>query len=277
MTYEKNNPLGQSTDYPDTYSPELLFAIARADKRKELGLVDATDFYGEDRWTAYEVSWLNKKGKPQVAIADMIFSSESPMIVESKSLKLYLNSLNQAHFKDWNSVREVITNDVSERVKHPVAITLWPLHEYPDTQTIPGVCLDDLDIECSEYYYNPNLLKSAHHANNQSEVVSERLYSHLLKSNCLITSQPDWATLLIDYCGEGIEHKSLLQYIVSFRFHNEFHEQCVERIYCDLMNRFSLQTLSVAARYTRRGGIDINPWRSSDKQEITGFGRNIRQ
>lgn len=254
-------PLGQSTEYPTRYDPGLLFPVARAEKRAEIGLSDSLPFHGQDIWTAFEVSWLEPSGKPQVAIAEFTFDCQSSHIVESKSFKLYLNSFNQEKLSSREQLVQRLAQDLSQAVQSEVKVDLYSLNDYQQRGfgKLDGQLIDDLSVDQFQYQYQPKLLR------NQSgkSPVSETLYTHLLKSNCLITSQPDWATLVVRYQGNPIDARSLLQYVVSFRNHNEFHEQCVERIYQDLMNYCAPERLTVYARYTRRGGLDINPWRSN--------------
>ncbi|MDE3272375.1 NADPH-dependent 7-cyano-7-deazaguanine reductase QueF [Pseudoalteromonas sp. G4] len=255
--------LGQQTEYKDSYDASLLFPIARKLNRDDLNIDEsALPFKGEDTWTGYELSWLNQKGKPVVAVAEFIFPATSSHIIESKSFKLYLNSFNQTKFDSMAQVAQILTDDLSKAANCNVVVKLFNADEFDCLMPTPfsGVCLDDLDIEVTEYDLNSHLLQ----ADESAEVVTETLYSHLLKSNCLITSQPDWASVVIRYTGKKINHESLLKYLISFRNHNEFHEQCVERLYCDLQNAFAMSKLEVYARYTRRGGLDINPYRSSD-------------
>ena len=254
------SPLGKPVAYRDTYAPELLFPIERQLKRDEIGVRgDALPFVGEDLWNAYELSWLNMRGKPVVALARFRVPAETPRLVESKSLKLYLNAFNQSRFADAATVRETIARDLSAAAGGAVAVELMPLGERPLRQIgyPQGVCLDDLDIDIDTYQPAPALLAA------RGEIVSETLYSHLLKSNCLVTGQPDWGMVVVRYTGPAIEREGLLRYIVSFREHNEFHEQCVERVFCDIMAHCHPQALAVWARYTRRGGLDINPFRAT--------------
>ncbi|MCO7224830.1 NADPH-dependent 7-cyano-7-deazaguanine reductase QueF [Pleionea sp. CnH1-48] len=267
-------PLGKNTEYPDRYDPELLFPIAREEKRTEIGLADPAPFNGKDSWTAYEMSWLDSLGKPQVAIGLFEIPCNSPAIVESKSFKLYLNSFNQNQFADWSQVKACLHRDLAAAIGAELDITLYTVDEFQTKgiTTFNGLCLDELSVECSQYDYAPDLLRCV----DGGKQVSEQLYSHLLKSNCLITSQPDWASVFIAYEGAAIDHESLLQYLVSFRNHNEFHEQCVERIYQDVMHYCQPQKLTVYARYTRRGGLDINPWRSNHATQLP-FARMSRQ
>lgn len=255
--------LGQQTEYKDSYDASLLLPIARKLNRDDLNIDEsALPFKGEDTWTGYELSWLNQKGKPVVAVAEFIFPATSSHIIESKSFKLYLNSFNQTKFDSMAQVQQILTSDLSKSANCDVVVKLFNADDFDCLMPTPftGTCLDDLDIEVSEYDLNTELLK----ADASNEIVTETLYSHLLKSNCLITSQPDWASVVIRYTGKKICHESLLKYLISFRNHNEFHEQCVERLFCDIQNKFSMTQLEVFARYTRRGGLDINPYRSTD-------------
>lgn len=253
--------LGQSTAYASSYDPSLLFAIPRSLNRDQLGLVaEQLPFDGVDIWTGYELSWLNPKGKPMVAVAEFRFPATSSHIIESKSFKLYLNSFNQHPFTDFEQVQRVLQQDLSQAACADVTVTLYQATDLSVVQCspLPGDCLDDLDITIDQYQPNAQLLQIDNAAPSQHYCVN----SHLLKSNCLITSQPDWASVVIRYVGPKIVPESLLQYLVSFRSHNEFHEQCVERIFCDLNQLADFTELDVYARYTRRGGLDINPYRS---------------
>lgn len=254
------SPLGRSTAYRNTYAPELLFPVDRAPKRAEIGVVEALPFHGEDLWNAYELSWLNARGKPVVAMGELRVPASSPRLIESKSLKLYLNSFNASRFDDMAEAEAVIARDLSAAAGAPVSVQLQSLHVAArQVCSLPGTLIDDLDVDIADYHPAPTLLGVAADA----APVSETLVSHLLKSNCLVTGQPDWATVYVNYTGAPIDRAGLLRYIVSFREHNEFHEQCVERMFCDLMARCAPSRLEVWARYTRRGGLDINPWRSS--------------
>ncbi|KFZ29581.1 7-cyano-7-deazaguanine reductase [Pseudidiomarina atlantica] len=254
--------LGQATAYPEHYDASLLQPVARQLNRTPIGIVEASKlpFFGHDEWTGYEISWLQPNGLPQVAIAQFIVPCTSPNLIESKSFKLYLNSFNQSQWPSWEAVAAQMTIDLSACAGAAVTVKLLQLN---DAQHLvgqwQGQCLDNPSVAISTYDYAPDLLRHASH-----ERVTEQLYSDLLKSNCLITNQPDWGSLYISYTGRAIDHAALLQYIVSFRNHNEFHEQCVERIFMDLTQRLDLDHLSVYARYTRRGGLDINPYRATE-------------
>ena len=277
----EQSQLGKASAYADQYDATLLFPIPRAQKRAELGITGDAPFFGADLWTAYEVSWLNARGKPQVALAHITVPCESPNIVESKSFKLYLNSFNNSRFTSTEEVRDAIRADVSEAVwrgsDQPrtigLKLVLAEAFEQERMGELEGVLLDRLDIECDQYTPAPELLKADH----GQIPVSEDLVSHLLKSNCLVTGQPDWGSVQISYSGPQIDQEGLLKYIISFRNHNEFHEQCVERIFMDIWARCKPIKLSVYARYTRRGGLDINPLRTSSPQALPKNLRNARQ
>lgn len=266
MNYQDNSlkslKLGQKTEYASQYDRTLLQPVPRALNRDGLGITQNQPFtIGADIWTAYEISWLNEKGLPQVAIADIYLDYQSQNLIESKSFKLYLNSFNQSKFADFNAVQQTMQGDLSECAQGDVKVRLNSVAVY-DSQKIDhlqGDCIDEQDIEITSYEFNADWLKDC----VSDEIVEEKLVSHLLKSNCLITNQPDWGTLYIHYVGNKIDHEKLLRYVVSFRQHNEFHEQCVERIFCDLMHYAKPEKLTVYARYTRRGGLDINPFRSN--------------
>ena len=266
MNYQDNSlkslKLGQKTEYTSQYDRTLLQPVPRVLNRDGLSITQKQPFtIGADIWTAYEISWLNEKGLPQVAIADIYLDYQSQNLIESKSFKLYLNSFNQSKFADFNAVQQTMQRDLSECAQGDVTVRLNPVAVY-DSQKIDhlqGDCIDEQDIEITSYEFNADWLKDC----VSDEIIEEKLVSHLLKSNCLITNQPDWGTLHIHYIGKKINHEKLLRYVVSFRQHNEFHEQCVERIFCNLMHYAKPEKLTVYARYTRRGGLDINPFRSN--------------
>ncbi len=266
-------PLGKSSDYPDAYDPQLLFPVARDENRRRIGLDDGRwPWFGEDLWQAWEISWLRPGGVPAVAWGEIHVPAASPAIIESKSLKLYLNSLNQTVFSSADQVRDVIVRDLSSASGASVAVDLHSVDEGARAIGRPEgfVLIDDEKPESVGYDYNPEALQAS------GDVVSEKLCSHLLKSNCPVTGQPDWATVMIDYTGPAIDRAGLLQYIVSFRQKQDFHEHCVETLFTDLMARCKPEHLSVCARYTRRGGLDINPWRSTEPEDAAGS-RLIRQ
>jgi len=255
------SPLGKPSPYRTQYDPSLLFPIARAGKREELGLSGTLPFFGMDIWNAYELSWLNLRGKPQVAIARFMVPADTPNIVESKSLKLYLNSFNQTRLAGPDALLELLRADLSAGFGAPVQIALTAPDAFGGTKMgeLEGLSLDRLDIEVDRYTPDASVLRASH----EEAPVEETLVSHLLKSNCLVTGQPDWASVQIRYAGAPIDHEGLLRYLIGFREHNEFHEQCVERIFVDVLRHCRPQKLAVYARYTRRGGLDINPWRSN--------------
>lgn len=274
--------LGKATAYADRYDPALLYPIARAPLRARLGLDGPVPFFGGDWWSAYELSWLNRRGKPQVAIAHVLVPCESTHIVESKSFKLYLGSFHGTVFADAAEVQARIREDVSAaiwaggpmrasvgmRLLLPEDFDREPLHE------LDGLNLDRLDLECPQYDAPaPELLTAAF----DEQPVEETLTSRLLKSNCPVTGQPDWGSVQIRYAGPQIDQAGLLRYIVSFRRHSDFHEHCVERIFCDIQARCHPTRLAVYARYTRRGGLDINPYRTSHPGPVPGNIRTARQ
>ena len=254
--------LGQQTKYAEKYDRTLLQPVPRHLNRDMLNITTTQPFtIGADIWTAYEISWLNPKGVPQVAIADVSIDFRSENLIESKSFKLYLNSFNQTQFANFDEVQQILQQDLQDCAKGEVKVRLNSLTDYTQQPiaALDGDCIDGLDIEIEDYAFNAELLKDC----TNNNVVEETLVSHLLKSNCLITQQPDWGSLQIHYVGKQINREQLLRYIISFRQHNEFHEQCVERIFCDLMHFAAPEKLTVYARYTRRGGLDINPYRSN--------------
>jgi len=281
MNTPETSLLGKVATYADRYDPALLYPLPRAAQRALIGVTDRPIFLGADLWTAYELSWLNARGKPQVALGRFTVPSESTHLVESKSLKLYLNSFNNTVFADIDAVRQTLQKDLSEAVwrggvvKSSVGVQLMSPEQYAKEKIaeMDGLSLDRLDLDCSHYQPAPELLSAA----SNEAPVTETLYSNLLKSNCLVTGQPDWGSVSISYSGAQIEQAGLLQYIVSFRNHNEFHEHCVERIFMDIWTRCKPTKLTVYARYTRRGGVDINPWRSSYAQGLPAQVRTARQ
>ena len=287
MNSSEQSPMGKASAYADEYDASLLFPIARAGKREEIGVTAQAPFFGADMWTAYELSWLNLRGKPQVALAQVVVPCETPNIIESKSFKLYLNSFNNTRFADASAVLALLRRDLSEAAWRGavlpatasapssvgVKLLLPDLFDREPVQELDGLSLDRLDIECTRYTPAPDLLT----ADADEASVTEVLTSHLLKSNCLVTGQPDWGSVQIRYSGPPIDQEGLLQYLVSFRNHNEFHEQCVERIFMDIWSRCKPAKLAVFARYTRRGGLDINPFRTSYPQALPPAVRTARQ
>lgn len=256
--------LGKKTTYIDSYDATLLQAVPRSLNREPLGLTpDNLPFHGADIWTLYELSWLNSRGLPQVAVGEIRIASDSTNLIESKSFKLYLNSFNQTRFESWEQVNHVLSRDLSQCAQGKVNVKLLSLDRIEGQQigSFIGECIDDQPIEIDSYDFNDRLLVNA--VNDVQTHVKEQLVSHLLKSNCLITNQPDWGSIQICYQGPKINRESLLRYLVSFRHHNEFHEQCVERIFNDIQSYCHPTHLTVYARYTRRGGLDINPYRTN--------------
>ncbi|MCE2593550.1 NADPH-dependent 7-cyano-7-deazaguanine reductase QueF [Motilimonas cestriensis] len=260
--------LGQDTQYDSDYNPSLLQAVPRSLNRDDLQLqAQNLPFQGFDLWGLYELSWLNSKGKPVVATAHCKVDAKSENLIESKSFKLYLNSLNQHKFDSNDAVLATLTRDLSACAQGQVEVTLYTDldQNYEVLGSFDGTLIDELDIEVSDFEFNPDYLN---HSTSEQQV-NETLYSHLLKSNCLVTNQPDWGSVLIKYQGPKINQEQLLRYLISFRQHNEFHEQCVERIFQDINHYCKPTKLTVFARYTRRGGLDINPFRSNFESGIT--------
>lgn len=269
MSHYQNNPaldnltLGKKTAYHDQYDATLLQAVPRSLNRDPLAIyANALPFHGADIWTLYELSWLNQRGVPQVAIGSISVDATSENLIESKSFKLYLNSFNQTRYETWENVRSVLQNDLSHCANGEVTVTLYKLDDFAHQpiHSFSGECIDEQEIDIDNYEFSRDYLVNC----TQESIVEETLVSHLLKSNCLITNQPDWGSVQIHYKGPKINHEALLRYLVSFRHHNEFHEQCVERIFNDIKQLCKPEKLSVYARYTRRGGLDINPWRSNE-------------
>lgn len=268
------SPLGQKTVYSSNYDAGLLFPIPRRESRNSLGLSAALPFFGYDIWTGYELSWLNSKGKPEVAVAEFKIPCNSPYIIESKSFKLYLNSFNQMQFASLDDVKLILVNDLSAVAGAGIELSL---HYLRDSNllidcTFAAICIDELDVAIERYHPESELLIA-----NTAEQATEVLCSHLLKSNCPVTGQPDWASIFVEYSGAKIDREALLRYVISFREHQDFHEHCVERMFVDLMRACQPTTLSVYARYTRRGGLDINPFRSTEPNAEPKIGRLLRQ
>lgn len=260
-------PLGKETSYVSQYDSSLLFPIAREKSRRSLKLKNDLPFKGEDCWTAFEVSWLDEGGKPEVRLGEFYFDITSPNIIESKSFKLYLNSFNQTRFKNQAEVIKHMQKDLTTVSGKDCELFLYKLEDAQalPIRFLPGECIDELelDFEIEHYEPEPNLLIP----NHDKKVNNKTVYSHLLKTNCPVTDQPDWATIFIEYSGSEIILESLLAYIISFREHQDFHENCVERIFCDLKAKCNPSDLTVCARYTRRGGLDINPLRTTLTQD----------
>lgn len=262
MHTPNHSELGKASQYDATYNPDKLFPIPRKSKREEIGIDPANlPFHGFDCWNHYEVSWLNPKGKPMVGTAEIFYDCTSPSIIESKSLKLYFNSLNNSVFESKSALEAIIKQDLSSRLETNVVVQLALLHEQSPSTIQPsfgGESIDQLDVTCDTYIVHPDFLSTS------DTIIEETLCSDLLKSNCLVTHQPDWGSVQIHYHGPKIDREGLLKYIVSFRNHDEFHEQCIERIFVDIMTHCRPNKLTVYGRYTRRGGIDINPHRSTE-------------
>jgi len=276
QSHAADSELGKKTEYDQSYNPKRLYPIPRDGKRREIGIdPNKLPFAGFDCWNHYEVSWLNEKGKPIVAIAEIYYDCTSPFIVESKSLKLYFNSFNHSKFKSVGDVEAIIQHDIKKAIETDVTVIIHPLGRFQSglrLEKFDGDCIDDLDIECTKYTVDPSYLATI------DEQVDETLYSDLLKSNCLVTNQPDWGSVQIIYKGKKINREGLLRYLVSFRNHNEFHEQCIERIFVDIMTYCKPSELTIYGRYTRRGGLDINPYRSTKNVSFKNMNyRLIRQ
>jgi 7-cyano-7-deazaguanine reductase len=275
MNSVEHSPLGKSSEYIATYSPELLFPIPRAAKWAELGLsAETLPYRGVDYWNCFELSWLLPSGKPVVAIGEFAIPADSPNIIESKSFKLYLNSLNQSVFATVPALVEVLEQDLSATAGKPVTVRVRSLDEAAreGLNALPGSCIDDLDVSISNYAApQPELLDC-----DPTQIVEQRLHSHLLKSNCPVTGQPDWGSVVVEYRGAALDPASLLAYLVSFRQHADFHEQCVERIFLDLQQCLQPEYLTVYARDGRRGGLDINPYRTT-LAEMPANRRLVRQ
>ncbi|WP_299310719.1 NADPH-dependent 7-cyano-7-deazaguanine reductase QueF [uncultured Halomonas sp.] len=252
-------PLGRDAAYPERYDAALLYPIPRAANRAPLGIGEgALPFVGEDEWHAFETSWLNARGKPVVAVARFRLPADSPNLIESKSWKLYLNGFNQTRFESREAVAETLSRDLAAAAGAPVAVELFAVDDEALTpRSLPGECLDGLDIEVDRYTPSAELLTVG------EEIVEETLYSHLLKSNCPVTGQPDWGSVLIRYRGPRLDREGLLRYLIGYRQHQDFHEHCVEHIFMDLLERARPERLLVLARYVRRGGLDISPWRGT--------------
>lgn len=266
-------PLGKTVTYPEQYAPQLLFPINRQTSRDTLGIQStALPFSGVDIWNAYELSWLTRSGKPQLACAEFRFPCQSSHIVESKSFKLYLNSFNQTQFADRSEVQQLLVRDLSACAQADVEVVISDIEHNPDYAVVElqGQCLDQLDVELASYSPDATLLTTG------DNLVEECLYSHLLRSLCPVTGQPDWGSVIISYRGKAIDHAGLLSYLIGYRQHQEFHEQCVERIFCDISQRCQPEQLSVYARYVRRGGLDINPFRTTGQQRPANH-RLLRQ
>lgn len=258
----EHSPLGKSSEYISTYTPSLLFPIPRTAKWAELGVTaQALPWQGVDYWNCFELSWLLPSGKPVVAIGEFAIPADSPNIIESKSFKLYLNSLNQTVFASLAELQAYLVKDLSAAAGKPVGVQVRSLDDVQaqGVVALPGQCIDGLDVAIDNYAHPQPALLSC----DAQRVVEETVHSNLLKSNCPVTGQPDWGSVVVHYKGRALDHASLLTYLISFRQHADFHEQCVERIYLDLKQLLQPEHLTVYARYVRRGGLDINPYRST--------------
>ena len=251
------SPLGERSSYQGPYSADLLHPIAREDNRRTLGLGAELPFHGEDIWNAYELSWLDDRAKPQVATAEFRVPYDSPNIIESKSMKLYLNSFSMTQYEAGEEVAETIAADLTRTAGAQVGVNLKPITETEDLSGLPGTCIDDNDVDCESKTVDSSLLECT-----AAEAVEEELHTHLLRSLCPVTGQPDMGSLLVRYQGRRIDPNALLRYVVSYRNHDDFHESCIERMFLDIKRQCSPEALTVYARYNRRGGIDINPFRS---------------
>ena len=261
-----HSELGKKSEYINQYKPDLLFPIAREHKRAELGIDNSNlGFFGEDIWTHYEISWLNNKGKPCVAIGEISYPATSKNIIESKSMKLYFNSFNNTKLSGVKELEQIVVSDLSKAVESKVNFKVLNLDQNFNITTSSGICLDDIESVKNNYL------------SCESQLDNETVYSNLLKSNCLVTNQPDWGTVFIEYTGLKINHAGLLKYIISLRNHNEFHEQCVEKIFHDIKVKCMPNELTVYARYTRRGGLDINPFRTTKANYTLSNNRLVRQ
>lgn len=267
--------LGKNIQYPESYDPSLLYPISRKNSRDTIQNNHNLKFYGVDIWNCYEISFLDHNKIPVVLIGEIIVPAESEFIVESKSLKLYLNSFNNMIFSSNDQVRELIIKDLSNILKCKIQVNLNKLDYFYNSKLVyfeNSISIDNYSEEIPKIYSDP---KSEILSIEDNKIVKESLFSDLLKSNCLVTSQPDWASVQINYEGNKINRSSLLSYILSFRNHNEFHEHCVERIFCDIIEAINPSYLSVYARYTRRGGIDINPFRTMSQENLMNL-KNFR-
>ena len=271
----KDSSLGKPVVYSGSYDPGLLFPISRALQREALGIGDPLPFIGVDIWNAFELGWLDARGKPRVALAEFRVPATSPNIIESKSFKLYLNSYMQTRIADTDALRQQLAADLSAAAGAPVSVVLGTPTSKQSAlvENLEGEVIDDLPMEIS--HYGPPQSDFLHA--NPDAVVEESLVSHLFKSNCPVTGQPDWASVQLHYQGPRMGREGLLRYLVSYREHDDFHEHCVERIFVDVLARCAPSRLSVYARYTRRGGLDINPFRATPGWPMPDNTRTSRQ
>ena len=276
MSHLDQAPLGKVSENPNQYSPGLLFPISRTENRAKLGISQSLPFFGVDIWNAYELSWLNKKGKPQIALASFVVPANSPNIIESKSWKLYLNSFNNHRVGSEKELIEILSSDLSKAAGATVSVQLQTPEKSNQGgfKELEGKLLDRLDLDIDPHQQPDAALLSS---DASLGVVEETLVTHLLRSNCPVTGQPDWASVQINYVGPTINEEALLRYLIAFREHQEFHEHCVEKIFIDIKEKCHPTKLSVYARYTRRGGIDINPFRADYNAEWPLNVRHSRQ
>jgi 7-cyano-7-deazaguanine reductase len=269
----RDAPLGHDTGYPDAYQPALLYSVPRAPQRARLGIAEALPFTGADLWTAYELTWLDARGKPQVALASLEVPAESPAIVESKSMKLYLGSFAQTRFAEPGEVSVAITHDLTQATGAPVRVVLERPGHFPglELRELDGIDLDSQDVECTAYDVDATLLRT------RERDAAETLTTNLFRSMCPVTGQPDIASVQVSYEGPQLDRGALLRYLVSYRCHAGFHEHCVERIFVDLKARCRPRKLAVYARFTRRGGLDINPFRTDTGAQVPAHVRTARQ
>jgi 7-cyano-7-deazaguanine reductase len=260
-------PLGRDTGYPQDYAPDVLYPIARAGNREALGLTSELPFRGTDVWNAWELTWLGPTGCPVVAKAEIRVPADSPNIIESKSLKLYLNSFSMSTFESVSKIRDTIAADLAACAGMPVNVYVMPIAriEARSVSRLAGVLLDNLAVKCTTYNVDPGLLTA-----DPSDIVREDLHTHLLRSLCPVTAQPDIGSVQISYRGPRIDHAGLLRYIVSYRQHSDFHESCIERMFVDLLAQCAPLELTLQAHYLRRGGIDINPFRTNADEVLRG-------
>jgi 7-cyano-7-deazaguanine reductase len=267
-------PLGKDSEYPSTYTPSLLYSMERRENRAAMGIADALPFGGEDLWTAFEFSWLSNKGRPEVAAVRIKVPCTSPCIVESKSVKLYLNSFAQTRFNSWADVLTALNSDFAIAFRAPIMVELLEVNRLSQpVDQFPGTCLDRLDVSITTYERDPDLLQLE---DGDQRVVNETVYTNLFRSICPITGQPDWASVMVQYLGRPIVRESLLKYLVSYRCHPAFHETNVEQIFVDLQACCRPEQLTIFGRFLRRGGIDISPFRSN-VEEVAPVMRLSRQ
>ena len=265
-------PLGEASQYSEGYSPEQLFAMPRLEGRQAVGLMVLPEWHGQDIWTGYEFSWLNQRGKPKVAVLRLTVPALSSHIVESKSMKLYLNGFAQTCFDSVSAVSERLTKDLGSAFGGEVGVELFALADSRlDVGELQGECLDELDVAITDYQRNPDLLALAASDGIDGVSVKQELTTHLFRSLCPVTAQPDWASVLVSYTGAPVDRAGLLRYLVSYRQHQAFHETTIERIYTDIWERCQPDKLSVSGRFLRRGGLDISPTRSSEFQPADMF------